>query len=484
MYFYFSYFNIFCPYEFLELIEILFCSILNRIGPDMSRYYRNSVFRQTSRGLVSTLDFVKTRKYFYCSYFYILCPYEFIELNEILFRSILNRIGPDMSRYYMNSVFRQTSKGLVSTQDFVKTGMYFYFSYFNIFCPYEFLELIEILFCSILNRIGPDMSRYYRNSVFRQTSRGLVSTLDFVKTRKYFYCSYFYILCPYEFIELNEILFRSILNRIGPDMSRYYRNSVFRQTSKGLVSTQDFVKTGMYFYCSYFYIFCPYEFLELIEILFCSILNRIGPDMSRYYRNSVFRQTSRGLVSTLDFVKTRKYFYCSYFYILCPYEFIELNEILFRSILNRIGPDMSRYYRNSVFRQTSKGLVSTQDFVKTGMYFYCSYFYIFCPYEFLELIEILFCSILNRIGPDMSRYYRNSVFRQTSRGLVSTLDFVKTRKYFYCSYFYILCPYEFIELNEILFRSILNRIGPDIIQELSFSTNLKEVSQYIGFCKN
>ena len=121
----------------------------------------------------------------------------------------------------------------------------------------------------------------------------------------------------------------------------------------------------MYFYCSYFYIFCPYEFLELIEILFCSILNRIGPDMSRYYRNSVFRQTSRGLVSTLDFVKTRKYFYCSYFYILCPYEFIEFNEFLIRSILNRIGPDMSRYYRNSVFRQTSKGLVSTQDFVKS-----------------------------------------------------------------------------------------------------------------------
>ena len=203
-------------------------------------------------------------------------------------------------------------------------------------------------------------------------------------------------------------------------MSRYYRNSVFRQTSKGLVSTQDFVKTRKYFYCSYFYIFCPYEFLELIEILFCSILNRIGPDMSRYYRNSVFRQTSRGLVSTQDFVKTRKYFYCSYFYILCPYEFIELNEILFPSILNRIGPDMSRYYRNSVFRQTSKGLVSTQDFVKTRKYFYCSYFYIFCPYEFLELIEILFCSILNRIGPDMSRYYRNSVFRQTSKGLVST----------------------------------------------------------------
>ena len=142
-------------------------------------------------------------------------------------------------------------------------------------------------------------------------------------------------------------------------MSRYYRNSVFRQTSKGLVSTQDFVKTGKYFYCSYFYIFCPYEFLELIEILFCSILNRIGPHMSRYYRNSVFRQTSRGLVSTQDFVKTRKYFYCSYFYILCPYEFIELNEFLFPSILNRIGPDMSRYYRNSVFRQTSKGLVST-----------------------------------------------------------------------------------------------------------------------------
>ena len=182
----------------------------------------------------------------------------------------------------------------------------------------------------------------------------------------------------------------------------------------------------MYFYCSYFYIFCPYEFLELIEILFCSILNRIGPDMSRYYRNSVFRQTSRGLVSTLDFVKTRKYFYCSYFYILCPYEFIELNEILFRSILNRIGPDMSRYYRNSVFRQTS-------------------------------------------------------------RGLVSTLDFVKTRKYFYCSYFYILCPYEFIELNEILFsldsEPYWTRYEP-ILQELSFSTNLKEVSQYIGFCKN
>ena len=106
---------------------------------------------------------------------------------------------------------------------------------------------------------------------------------------------------------------------------------------------EDFVKTRKYFYCSYFYIFFPYEFLELIEILFCSILNRIGPDMSRYYRNSVFRQTSKVLVSTQDFVKTRKYFYCSYFYILCPYEFIELNEFLFPSILNHIGPDMSRY---------------------------------------------------------------------------------------------------------------------------------------------
>ena len=117
-------------------------------------------------------------------------------------------------------------------------------------------------------------------------------------------------------------------------------------------------------------------------------------------------------------MKTRKYFYCSYFHILCPYEFIKLNEILFRSILNRTGPDMSRYYRNLFFRQTSRGLVSTQDFVKIRTYFYCSYFYIFCPNEFLELIKILFCSILNRIGPDMSRYYRNSVFRQTSRGLV------------------------------------------------------------------
>ena len=226
----------------------------------------------------------------------------------------------------------------------------------------------------------------------------------------YFYCSYFYIFCPYEFLELIEILFCSILNRIGPDMSRYYRNSVFRQTSRGLVSTQDFVKTRIYFYISYFYILCPYEFIELNEFLFPSILNRIGPDVSRYYSNSVFRQTSKGLVSTQDFVKTGMYFYCSSFNILCPYEFIELNEILFRSILNRIGPDMSRYYRNSVFRQTSKGLVSTQDFVKTGMYFYCSYFYIFYPYEFLELIEILFPSILKRIGPDMSRYYRNSVF--------------------------------------------------------------------------
>ena len=146
-------------------------------------------------------------------------------------------------------------------------------------------------------------------------------------------------------------------------------------------------------------------------------------------------------------MKTRKYFYCSYFYILCPYEFIELNEILLRSILNCTGPDMSRYYRNLVFRQTSKGLVSTYDFVKFRTYFYCSYFYIFCPYEFLELIEILFCSILNSIGPGISRYYRNSVFRQTSKGLVSTQDFVKTRKYFYCSYFYILCAYKFIELN-------------------------------------
>ena len=135
-----------------------------------------------------------------------------------------------------------------------------------------------------------------------------------------------------------------------------------------------------------------------------------------------FSTNLKGVSQYTGFVKSRKYFYCSYFYILCPYEFIELNEILFRSILNRIGPDMSRYYRNSVFRQTSKGLVSTQDFVKTGMYFYCSYFYIFCPNEFLELIEILFCSILNRTGPDMSRYYRNSVFRQTSRGLVSTQD--------------------------------------------------------------
>ena len=176
----------------------------------------------------------------------------------------------------------------------------------------------------------------------------------------------------------------------------------------------------MYFSCSYFCIFCPYEFLELIDILFCWILNRIGPNLSRYYKNSVFWQTSKGLVSTPDFVKTRKYFYCSYFCILCAYEFIELNEILFCSILNSIGPDMSRYYRNSIFWQTSKGLVSTQDFVKTRKYFYCSYFYILCAYEFIELNEILFCSILNSIGPDMSRYYKNSVFRQTSKGLVST----------------------------------------------------------------
>ena len=92
---------------------------------------------------------------------------------------------------------------------------------------------------------------------------------------------------------------------------------------------------------------------------------------------------------------------------------------------------MSRYWtgysgsadidRNSVFRKTSKGKVSTQDFLKTRKVFLLFIFlHIYVPYEFLELIDILFCSILNRIAPDMSRYYRNSVFRQTSKRLVST----------------------------------------------------------------
>ena len=226
--------------------------------------------------------------------------------------------------------------------------MYFYFSYFNIFCPYEFLELIEILFCSILNRIGPDMSRYYTNSVFRQTSRGLVSTLDFVKTRKYFYCSYFYILCPYEFIELNEILFRSILNRIDPILQELSFSTNLKEVSQYIG------------FCKNWNVFLLFIFLHF--------LSRIGPDMCRYYRNSVFRQTSKGQLVHRILEKLECIFIVHIFYIFCPYEFLELIEILFCSILNRIGLDMSRYYRNSVFRQTSRGLVSTLDFVEN--YFY------------------------------------------------------------------------------------------------------------------
>ena len=152
---------------------------------------------------------------------------------------------------------------------------------------------------------------------------------------------------------------------------------------------------------------------------------------------------------------------------------------------------MSRYYRNSVFWQTSKGLVSTQDFVKTRKYFYCSYFYILCAYEFIELNEILFCSIPELVHRDldMSRYYiRNSVFLTNSqRGCryyigfcrkLESIFIVKTRKYFYCSFLHIMClwvyriEWDFILLDSEQYRT---RYEP-ILQELSFLTNLKGVS--------